>query len=170
MHERIRVIQDDITIQDVDAIVNAANTSLLGGGGVDGAIHHAAGPELLAECRTLGGCSTGNAKITQGYKLAAKWVIHAVGPVWRGGGAGESDVLASTYRRALEEAVKAGAQRIAFPAISTGVYGYPKDEAAKIAVTTIRTFLTEHPQIEEIRLVCFSEDSAQAHVRALEVY
>jgi len=169
MHERIRVIQGDITIQDVDAIVNAANPSLLGGGGVDGAIHRAAGPELLAECRTLGGCSTGDAKITKGYRLAAKWVIHAVGPVWRGGGAGEADLLASAYRRSLEEAVKAGVQHIAFPAISTGAYGYPKDEAAKIALKTIRVFLTEHPQIEEARLICFSEDSAQAHVRALKV-
>ena len=168
MHERIRVIQGDITMQDVDAVVNAANTSLLGGGGVDGAIHRAAGPELLAECRTLGGCSTGDAKITKGYRLTAKWVIHAVGPVWHGGGAGEPDLLACAYRRSLEEAVKAGAQHIAFPAISTGAYGYPKDEAAKIAVATIRTFLTGHPQIEEVRLVCFSEDSAQAHVRALK--
>ena len=167
MHKRIRVIQGDITMQDVDAIVNAANTSLLGGGGVDGAIHRAAGPELLAECRTLGGCSTGDAKITKGYRLAAKWVIHAVGPVWRGGGAGESDLLASAYWRSLEEAVTAGAQRIAFPAISTGAYGYPKDEAAKIAVATIRNFLTEHPQIEEVRLVCFSEESALAHEQAL---
>ena len=167
MRERIRVVQGDITIQDVDAIVNAANTSLRGGGGVDGAIHRAAGPELLAECRTLDGCSTGDAKITKGYRLAAKWVIHAVGPVWHGGDAGESDLLASAYRRSLEEAVKAGALSIAFPAISTGVYGYPKDEAAKIAVAAIRTFLAAHPQIEEVRLVCFSEDAAQAHERAL---
>jgi O-acetyl-ADP-ribose deacetylase (regulator of RNase III) len=169
MPERIRVIQGDITLQDVDVIVNAANTSLLGGGGVDGAIHRAAGPELLAECRTLGGCAAGDAKITKGYRLAAKWVIHVVGPVWHGGGAGEADLLASAYRRSLEEAVKAGAQRIAFPAISTGAYGYPKDEAAKIAVATIRSFLAAHPQIEEVRLVCFSEDSAQAHERALIV-
>jgi len=167
VRERIRVVQGDITIQDVDAIVNAANTSLRGGGGVDGAIHRAAGPELLAECRTLDGCSTGDAKITEGYRLAAKWVIHAVGPVWHGGDAGESDLLASAYRRSLEEAVKAGALSIAFPAISTGVYGYPKDEAAKIAVAAIRTFLAAHPQIEEVRLVCFSEDAAQAHERAL---
>jgi len=169
MRERIRVVQGDITIQDVDAIVNAANTSLLGGGGVDGAIHRAAGPELLAECRTLGGCSTGDAKITKGYRLAAKWVIHAVGPVWHGGGSGEPDLLASAYRRSLEEAAKVDAQSVAFPAISTGAYGYPKDEAARIAVATIRTFLAVHPQIEEVRLVCFTEDSAQAHKQALIV-
>ena len=167
MRGRIRVVQDDITIQDVDVIVNAANASLLGGGGVDGAIHRAAGPELLAECRALGACSTGDAKITKGYRLAARWVIHAVGPVWRGGGAGEPDLLASAYRRSLEEAVRAGAKRIAFPAISTGAYGYPKDEAAQIAVATISVFLDACPQIEEVRLVCFSEDSALAHERAL---
>jgi len=134
---------------------------------VDGAIHRAAGPELLAECRTLGGCATGDAKITKGYSLAAKWVIHTVGPVWKGGEVGESELLASTYRRSLEEAVKVGARSVAFPAISTGVYGYPKDEAAKIAVATIRTFLDAHPQIEEVRLVCFSKDSALAHEEAI---
>ena len=167
MRERIRVVQGDITIQDIDAIVNAANTSLLGGGGVDGAIHRAAGPELLAECRTLGGCPTGDAKITRGYRLAAKWVIHAVGPVWHGGGAGEPELLASAYRRALREAVNAGAKSVAFPAISTGAYGYPRDAAAGIAVASIRGFLAAHQQLEEVRLVCFSEDSALAHIRAL---
>ena len=169
MRERIRVVQGDITIQDVDAIVNAANTSLLGGGGVDGAIHLAAGPELLDACRTLGGCAAGDAKITKGYRLAAKWVLHAVGPVWHGGEAGEQDLLASAYRRSLEEAVKVGARSIAFPAISTGVYGYPKIEAARVAVEAIRAFLADHQQIEEVRLVCFSEDSAQAHTQALNV-
>jgi len=169
MGERIHVIKGDITIQNVDAIVNAANNALLGGGGVDGAIHRAAGPELLAECRTLGGCPTGDAKITKGYRLAAKWVIHTVGPVWHGGGAGEADLLASAYRRSLEEAVKAGAKSVAFPAISTGVYGYPIDAAAEIAVASISGFLAGHPQIEEVRLVCFSEDSVQAHMRALTV-
>ena len=168
MRERIHVVHGDITIQDVDAIVNAANTSLLGGGGVDGAIHRAAGPELLAECRTLGGCQTGDAKITKGYRLAAKWVIHTVGPVWQGGGAGEADLLASAYRRSLEEAVNAGAKSLAFPAISTGIYGYPKEAAAEIAVTSIKDFLAEHPQFEEVRLVCFSEDSAAAHKQALK--
>jgi len=167
MHERIRVILGDITLQNVDALVNAANNSLLGGGGVDGAVHRAAGPELLAECRMLGGCPAGEAKITKGYGLAAKWVIHAVGPVWHGGGVGEADLLASAYRRSLEEAVKAGAKSVAFPAISTGAYGYPKDAAAEIAVASIRAFLAAHPQIEEVRLVCFSEDSVRAHMRAL---
>jgi len=167
MHERIRVVQGDICIQNVDALVNAANVSLLGGGGVDGAIHRAAGPELLAECRTLGGCSVGDAKITKGYKLAAKWVIHTVGPIWRGGEAGEAGLLACAYRRSLEEAVKAGAQSVAFPAISTGVYGYPQDAAAQVALATIRAFLSTYPQLKEVRLVCFSEDSVQAHLRAL---
>ena len=168
MRERIHVIHGDITVQDVDAIVNAANTSLLGGGGVDGAIHRAAGPELLAECRTLGGCQTGDAKITKGYRLAAKWVIHTVGPVWQGGSAGEADLLASAYKRSLEEAVAAGAKSLAFPAISTGVYGYPKEAAAEIAVASIQNFLAEHSQLAEVRLVCFTEDSAKTHSQALK--
>ena len=134
---------------------------------MDGAIHRAAGPELLAECRTLGGCAAGEVKITRGYKLSAKWVIHAVGPVWRGGDSGEPDLLASAYRRALEEAVKVGAKSVAFPAISTGAYGYPQDAAAKIAAATVREFLAAHPQLEEVRLVCFSENALQAHARAL---
>ena len=168
MRERIQVVQGDITAQDVDAVVNAANASLLGGGGVDGAIHRAAGPELLAECRTLGGCPAGDAKITRAYRLTAKWVIHAVGPVWQGGTAGEPELLAGAYRRSLEEAVAAGAKSVAFPAISTGAYGYPKDAAAMIAVATIKDFLAAHPQLEEVRLVCFAQDSAQAHIRALD--
>ena len=168
MRERIQVIHGDITTQDVDAIVNAANTSLLGGGGVDGAIHRAAGPELLAECKTLGGCQTGDAKTTRGYRLTAKWVIHTVGPIWHGGEAGEADLLASAYRKSLEEAVHAGARSVAFPAISTGVYGYPKEAAAEIAVASIRDFLAKHSQLEEVRLVCFTEDSAAAHLQALK--
>jgi len=151
---RVRAIRDDITTLDVDAIVNAANSSLLGGGGVDGAIHRAAGPELLAECRLLGGCPPGEAKATAGHRLPARWVIHTVGPVWRGGGDGEPDVLASCYRRCLEVADELGARTVAFPAISTGVYGYPKGDAARVAVDTIRSTSTE---VEEVTLVAFDD-------------
>ncbi len=149
----IRAIQADITTLKVDAIVNAANETLLGGGGVDGAIHRAAGPELLAHCRTLGGCPTGEARITPGFRLPAKWVIHTVGPVWHGGKHGEAALLANCYRNSLKLALAHGVKTIAFPGISTGVYGYPKDEAAKIAVTVMREY---ENKFDEIIACCFS--------------
>ena len=155
-------VQGDITKQRVDAIVNAANTSLLGGGGVDGAIHRAAGPELLAECRKLSGCSTGDAKATPGFHLPAKWVFHAVGPVWHGGHSGEDNLLASCYRRCLELARQHNARSIAFPAISTGVYSFPSDRAARIAVETVRQDL-EQSGVEVVKFVCFD-------LKTLEIY
>lgn len=152
---QLELVEGDITQQEVDAIVNAANTSLLGGGGVDGAIHRAAGPALLAACRKLGGCPTGEAHITGGGRLAAHHVIHAVGPVYRGGTRGEAELLAGAYRHSLELAEQHGLRSIAFPAISTGAYGYPKEEAAHIALSTIRDYLRTHPQIELVRMVLF---------------
>ena len=186
MTTRITLVQGDITQQQVDAIVNAANERLLGGGGVDGAIHRAAGPQLLAECRTLGGCPTGEARITKGYRLPARFVIHTVGPVWRGarragppravygqgyaeaGEKGEPELLASCYRSSLRLAVDNGAKTVAFPSISTGVYGFPIELAAPIAIGTVQDFIAEEPLLEEVRFVCFSSDDYVVYRQELE--
>ena len=164
---RIEVIQGDITRVDADAIVNAANTSLLGGGGVDGAIHRAAGPELVAECRTLRGCRTGEARITRGYRLPARWVIHTVGPVWQGGGAGEDELLANAWRNSLQVAAERGLHSIAFPSISTGAYRFPLERAAGIAIGAVAGFLAEHPLPERVTVVCFGDDAYAAYLAAL---
>ena len=164
---RITVLAGDITQQRVEAIVNAANTSLLGGGGVDGAIHRAAGPELLAECRTLGGCATGQAKITRGYKLPAQWVIHTVGPVWRDGNHGEDELLASCYRSCFALVEQHNIKTVAFPSISTGAYGFPMDRAARIAVRETKQFLERNRSMEQVRLVCFGANALEIHLAAL---
>ena len=163
--ERMYVIQGDITRQTADAIVNAANTGLLSGGGVDGAIHRAAGPELLQECRGLSGCETGEAKITRGYNLHAKWVIHAVGPVWAGGDRGEADLLASCYRSCLALADQYSLRTIAFPAISTGAYGFPVELATRIAVTQVGRFLERNSSPETVTFVCFNEETLSTYLK-----
>ena len=165
--ERIEVVQGDITKLEVDAVVNAANTSLLGGGGVDGAIHRAAGPGLLAECRALGGCPTGQAKATGGYGLPARWVIHTVGPVWQGGGAGEDELLASCYRESLRIARDKELRTVAFPAVSTGVYRFPVHRAARIAAREVAAFLRANPLPERVMLVCFGDGAYREYLTAV---
>ncbi len=166
MSERLQIVEGDITTLDVDAIVNAAKSSLLGGGGVDGAIHRAAGKRLLEECKTLGGCPTGEAKITKGYNLKARHVIHTVGPVWQGGNANEDELLARCYRNSLTLAADNGLKSIAFPSISTGAYGFPMDQAARIAIREIRAFLNENAAIENVLLVCFGNEAFEIHQSA----
>jgi O-acetyl-ADP-ribose deacetylase (regulator of RNase III) len=164
----MKAIQANITTLDVDAIVNAANSSLLGGGGVDGAIHRAAGPDLVAECRLLGGCKTGEAKLTKGYRLPAKHVIHTVGPVWNGGNRREPELLANSYANSLALAVKHGLASIAFPSISTGIYGYPIEQAARIAVTTVKQFLAESESSLDVTFCCFSQPDLEVYQAILD--
>ena len=166
--EKLKAEKGDITQLTVDAIVNAANTTLLGGGSVDGAIHRAAGPELLEECKTLNGCSTGSAKITKGYRLPARYIIHAVGPVWRGGAKGEPQLLASCYEASLQLALKHDVKTIAFPAISCGVYGYPLSQAAMIAVKEVADFLEVHKELEQVHFVCFDDNALEVYQHAID--
>ena len=168
MDARVSAIQANIVGLELDAIVNAANSSLLGGGGVDGAIHRAAGPELAIACRMLHGCKTGDAKITPGFRLPARYVVHTVGPVWRGGADGEAALLGGCYRRSLEVAVASGVRSIAFSAISTGIYGYPPDEAAQVAVTSVGNFLAGDSSIEAVVFCCFDAAALDRHLRAME--
>jgi O-acetyl-ADP-ribose deacetylase (regulator of RNase III) len=168
VQDRIEIVEGDITRLKVDAIVNAANSSLLGGGGVDGAIHRAAGPELVAECRTLGGCKTGEAKITKGYRLPARYVIHTVGPVWNGGNKNEDQLLANCYRNSLTLAVQNGVKTIAFPAISTGIYSFPLDRATKIAVSEVKRFLEQDSTVEKVIFVCFGKETYQTYQATLK--
>jgi O-acetyl-ADP-ribose deacetylase (regulator of RNase III) len=170
LRQRIQVVEGDIAQQTTEAIVNAANTTLLGGGGVDGAIHRAAGPELLAECRTMGGCRTGHAKLTRGYRLSARWVIHTVGPVWTDGSRGEDSLLAACYRSSLTVAEESGIQSVAFPSISTGAYRFPMDRAARIAVREIGGFLERSKVVQRAVVVCFGAVALHAHRLALRNY
>lgn len=168
MKERIKIVEGDITKQDVDAIVNAANTSLLGGGGVDGAIHRAAGPELLEETRTLGGCPTGEARVSKGYRLPAKWVIHTVGPVWGGGTKNEDNLLANCYRNSFQEAERLGIKSVAFPSISTGVYRFPLERATEIALKETKKFLEGNETLEKVVFVCFGEQVTRTYEEVFE--
>jgi O-acetyl-ADP-ribose deacetylase (regulator of RNase III) len=168
MKNRIEIIQGDITLQQVDAIVNAANNSLLGGGGVDGAIHQAAGPRLLEECRKLHGCPTGSAKLTQGYNLPATWIIHTVGPIWRGGDHDEDRLLADCYRNSLKLALESTIHSIAFPSISTGVYGFPVERASRIAIAEIKSHLAINSLPEKVRIICFDPHTYQAYLKAMQ--
>lgn len=168
MTDRITIVQADITTLPVQAIVNAANSSLRGGGGVDGAIHRAAGPRLLDACRAIGGCHTGDARLTAGFNLPASWVIHTVGPIWHGGQQGEDILLALCYRSSLALVSEAGARTVAFPAISTGAYGYPMERAARIAVREIGNYLADHPEIEQVTIAVRGDDALHAHRAAME--